>query len=215
MRRTVEGGILRVVHVGRNRTAHAKKEIVLYPVRRYAKMQAFRSYRLGQVPDDITMRPHLGRCPVAQPTVVHGKTVMMLCHRHHILGSGFLEQLGPGRRIEVFCFEHRDEVLIPELVLGTVSGNVVLVHLRSSLVHISRIPLVAERRNRIDTPMNKNAELRILVPRRYLILLKRFPVRPERPLMIDVLDLFQEGGAFSVVLAAGLLPCLVNAVRIL
>jgi hypothetical protein len=33
--------------------------------------------------------------------------------------------------------------------------------------------------------------------------------------MIDVVDLFQEGGAFSVILAAGLLPSLVNAVRIL
>ena len=33
--------------------------------------------------------------------------------------------------------------------------------------------------------------------------------------MVDVIDFFQEGGAFSVILAAGLLPCLINAVRIL
>jgi hypothetical protein len=92
---------------------------------------------------------------------------------------------------------------------------VVLVHLRFSLVHISRVPLIAERGNGIDPPVNENAELRILVPLRYLILLKRFPVRPERPLMIDVIDLFQECGAFRVILAAGFLPSQVDTVRIL
>ena len=107
------------------------------------------------------------------------------------------------------------KVLVAELVLRSVSGDVVLVLLRSLAIHISRIPFVAEGRDRIDSPVNEDAELRVLVPFGHFVFLQRFPVRAKRALMIRVIHFLEEGGALRVVLAAGLLPDLINLDRIL
>jgi hypothetical protein len=66
----------------------------------------------------------------------------------------------------------------------------VLVGLESRLIHISWIPFVAEGWDRIDSPMNKNAELRVLIRVGHLIFLKGFPVGPERALVVKIIDFF-------------------------
>ena len=67
----------------------------------------------------------------------------------------------------------------------------------SRLVHHAWIPLAAKGGDRIDSPVNKNSELCVLVPLGRLILLQRLPVRPEGPLSIGAVDFFQQGGAFT------------------
>src|SRR5579859_2559310 len=118
------------------------------------------------------MRSHLGRRPVAQPAVVHSKAVVMFCNGHDVFCTGFFEQLGPGGRIKMFGLEHGDKVFIAELVLWSVSSDVVLVCVESRLVHISGIPFTAKSWNRVSSPMDENAELCVPVPFRHFILLK-------------------------------------------
>src|SRR6476620_6924760 len=109
------------------------------------------------------MRSHLGRCPIAQPAVVHGKAVMMFCNGHDVLCTRFFEQFGPGGRIKMLGLKHGNKVFIAELVLWPVSRNVVLVCVESRLIHISGIPFTAKSRDRVSSPMNDNTELRVLV----------------------------------------------------
>src|ERR1039458_997230 len=118
------------------------------------------------------MGPHLCSRPIAQPAVVHGKTIVMFCDRYNVLCARFFERLGPSRRIEALGLEHGNEIFVAELVLWSVGNNVVLVCVEPRLIHISRIPFAAKSRNRIRSPMNENAELGVLVPLRSLIFLQ-------------------------------------------
>src|ERR1035437_7898055 len=118
------------------------------------------------------MGPHLCSRPIAQSAIVHGKTIVMFCDRYDVLCARFFEQLGPCRRIEALGLEHGDEIFVAELVQWSVHSDVVLVTVESRLIHISRIPFAAKSRNPIGSPMNENAELRVLVPLRSLIFLQ-------------------------------------------
>src|SRR5215467_2862310 len=118
------------------------------------------------------MRSHFGRRPIAQPAVVHGKAVVMFCNGHDVFCTRFFEQLAPGGRIKMLGLEHGDKVFISELVLWSVSSDMVLLCVESRLIHISGIPFTAKSRDRVSSPMNENAELRVLVPFGYFILLK-------------------------------------------
>src|SRR5215468_4532193 len=111
----------------------------------------------------------------------------------------------------MFGPEHGNEIFVPKFVLCSVCGDVVFVLRRSDLIHAARIPFVTECGNRIDTPMNENTELCVPVPIVRDILLQRLPVRTERTFLVNLIDLLQERGAFSVILAAGLLTSLVDA----
>ena len=77
--------------------------------------------------------------------------------------------------------KRRDEVLVAELVLRAVGLDVVLELLRALLVHVAGIPLVAEGGHGIDAPVDEDAELAVLVPRRRLVRSERFPGRLEGP----------------------------------
>src|SRR2546430_10553801 len=106
-------------------------------------MKAFRAHGLGQFSRSVAMRPHLGRSPIAQPAVVHGKSIVMLRHWHYVFRASLFEQGGPGSRIVMFGLEHGYEVLIAEFVLSPVGGDVVLLFLESLPIHTSWIPFVA------------------------------------------------------------------------
>src|ERR1039458_5623122 len=107
------------------------------------------------------MRSHLGRRPIAQSAVVHGKTIVMFCHRYYVLCTRFFEQVGPCRRIEVLGLEHGDEIFVPELVQWSVRSD-------------------------------------------------RSGARPERALVNNGIDFLQQSCSLGVVLAASLLPNLIN-----
>ena len=85
---------------------------MFHSVRRHAEIQTIRPHRFGQITDYVTMRPHFGGRPVAQSAVVHGKAIVMLGDRHHVLRTRFLKQLGPGTGVEVFRLEHGDEIFV-------------------------------------------------------------------------------------------------------
>ena len=58
---------------------------MFHAVRRDSKVQAFCADSLGQFTDDIAVRSHLHRGPVAKAAVVHGKAIVVLSNRDHIL----------------------------------------------------------------------------------------------------------------------------------
>src|ERR1700751_2120671 len=62
--------------------------------------------------------------------------------------------------------------------------------------------------------MDKDGELRVLVPFGGLIFLERFPIRTKGAVMICSLHLLEQRGAFAVVFAAGLLPDCVDRLRV-
>src|SRR4029453_15771692 len=123
-------------------------------------------------------------------------------------------QLCPGSGIEIRGLEHRNEVLVSELVLRAVRCNVVFVFVGTLAVHVSGVPLISEGWHRIDAPMDKDAELRVPVPFGGLIFLERFPIRTKRAVMVRSVHLFEQRGALAVVFATGLLPDCVDRFRV-
>src|ERR1700757_921271 len=95
------------------------------------------------------MRSHLACRPIAQPAVVHGKAVVMFCNGHDVFCTSFFEQIGPGGRIKMLGLEHGDKVFIAELVLWSVSSDVMFVCVEPRLIHISGIPFTAKSRDRV------------------------------------------------------------------
>ena len=102
-----------------------------------------------------------------------------------------------------------------KLVDWSVRGDLVPIFFGSRPVHVPRIPFVAERRDGIRSPVNENSEFCVLIPRRHLIFLQRFPVRTVRAFVVQFINVFNAGGALAVVLTARLLPNRVSAYRIL
>src|SRR5271166_1655689 len=122
--------------------------------------------------------------------------------------------MSPGLWIEVRSLEHRNEVLISELVRRTISGNVMLVDLAALNVHLPRIPLAPKRRNGIDSPVDKYAELGVLVPLGHLVLTERFIVRPEWPVMANPLNVLKDRFPLPIVLTVAGLPLPVKNGRV-
>src|SRR5207249_12187525 len=91
-----------------------------------------------------------------------------------------LEERGPSPCVEALGAEHRNEVLVPEARLRAPRLDVVPERRLVLLVHVPGIPLVPERRHRVDAPMNEDAELGVLVPPRYLEPGQRSPRRYRR-----------------------------------
>src|SRR5256885_16415819 len=99
------------------------------------------------------MWAHLDRRPAGKRAVVHLETIVVLEHGNDISRSGVLEESRPRDRVELLGPKHRNEVLVAEFVLRPVSSNMVLVFFRALDVHLARIPLAAECRHRIYSPV--------------------------------------------------------------
>jgi len=91
---------------------------------------------------------------------------------------------------------------------------VVLVFVRTWLVHVARIPLVGKRRDRVQAPMNEDSELRIFIPGWRLVVVERFPVGAKRTIIRLPLDICQNFLACAGVLALGVAPFTLNRNRI-
>ena len=115
LRRPVQGGVLRVVDVGRDATAAIHEPIVLDAMGGCAKVKALGPDCFFQVTDQITLRPHLDSGPVGETAVVHLETVMVLKDGNDITRAGFFEEMRPGLRIILLGFEHGDEIFVAEL----------------------------------------------------------------------------------------------------
>ncbi len=102
----------------------------------------------------------------AQPAVVHREPITdapqpaprvlrssLFKQRHaHFAGSNF-SALNRGIKS-----------LYPKLVLRPICRDVMLIFLRTLVIHLPRIPLAAKRRHRVRAPMNENPEFRIRIP---------------------------------------------------
>ena len=179
---TVEFHVPRVAHIGVERLALVEEPPVLDTVRREAEHEALCPNRLGELANDVASGAHLGCSPRREAAVVHREAIMVFSHRHDVACAGCLEQGGPSRRVEVLRREARDEILVAEPRLRAVGRNVVRELLLVALVHVPRVPLVAKRRHRVDTPMDEDAELRVLVPVGHLVAREGVPAGRERPL---------------------------------
>src|SRR5207249_739580 len=106
--------------------------------------------------------------------------------------------------IEVFGFELRNKVFVSEARLRTVSRDVVFEILAVLLVHLARIPLIAERGHGVHTPMDEDAELGVAIPLWHFVMLDRSPRRLERSPGDDGVD-FAHGTvhALLITLSAG------------
>ena len=85
----------------------------------------------------------------------------MLSCGNDVARSSLTEQFCPLCSIELFSLKHRDEVLVSELRLAAPPVSVCLCE---SVVHVLRVPLATSCRYRVNTPVDKNAELGILEP---------------------------------------------------
>ena len=112
--------------------------------------------------------------------VVHGKAVAVLGDRHDIARAGVDKEIEPGIGIEVLGAKHGDEVLVAEFRLRAVGFNVVPEGGGAFHIHVARIPLVSECRNRIDAPVDEDAELGVAKPIGNAIGGERIPVGAKR-----------------------------------
>lgn len=177
------------------------------------KVQSLRADRLGQLAQQIASGSHLHRGPVGELGVVQREAVMVLGHRHHIARAGVAEQLGPAIRIELGRGELGNQILVAGACLRPVARHVMGEFLGSLQVHVARIPLAAERRHREHAPMDEDAELGIVVPRRRLIGLECSPVGAERTLACAGLGFAHQALALGGVLGGGAEPLLVDLFR--
>ncbi len=99
-------------------------------------MHALCSNCRGEFAKHVALRPHLARAPVGQIRLVHRKAVMMLGDRHDVARAGIVKELRPCSRIKVFGGEFGNQVLVAELCLWTVCGDVVREVRRALLVHV-------------------------------------------------------------------------------
>src|SRR5829696_5988139 len=70
--------------------------------------------RLGEVPDDVSLRTHRGGLPATSVRVVHREAVMVFGDGYDEVGSCLTEQLRPPGRVEGIGGELWDEVLVAE-----------------------------------------------------------------------------------------------------
>src|SRR5579863_3883280 len=104
---------------------------------------------------------------------------MMLGDGDDVLRTGFFKDPSPLGGIEVFGFEERDQILVTLNRIAAVARTEVAVGALAGTVHVAGIPLVLGGRNRVDAPMNEDAELGILVPLRLFVLDQGGPIGAE------------------------------------
>ena len=176
----IQAAVAIVLHIGREAAAAVEKEPVLGAMVRYAEDQPLGAHGIGQLADQVALRPHLHRTPLGELAIVHRKAIVVFGHRHDITRARCLEQPGPRGRIVVLGRQLRDEILVAELGMraigvrrdartracpaGTYCAGTT--HCRSPA--------------RVHAPVDENAELRVLVPRRHLELRERVPLGLER-----------------------------------
>src|SRR5579863_9461068 len=140
---------------------------------------------------------------------------MMFKYWNDVFRTSLFEQPGPRLGIIFLGLESRNEVFVSESVLRAVGCDVMLVFVRTLVVHVARIPFVSKRWNGINAPVNEDPELRVLVPFGNCVGLERLPIGAKWPGGNPVIHAVKERGARRVIFRASLLPSLVYDHRIL
>ena len=148
---------------------------VLRPVRGGSEIEPLLAKGLAQFADHVTLRAHLHRRPIAETAVIHGEPVVVLSHRDDVLRSGLLEQLGPGVRVPLLGGELGNEILVAK---GRLWAEMLAMPLEIGIVldvHAMRVPFSVVRGNRVNAPVNEDAELGIEIPLRHGVLSEGLP----------------------------------------
>ena len=154
----------RILHIGGKLHASVEEPGILGAMGGDAEHQALLLDGSLQQTDDVLVGSHVYGVPRVQVAVVHGESIVMLGHGDDILRSCLAEKLRPLVGIELLGLEHRDEVFVTELGVRAVSLDVMLILARVLDVHVARIPFAAESRDRINTPVDEDAELAVAEP---------------------------------------------------
>ena len=77
-------------------------------------------------------------------------------------------------------------------------------------IHVARIPFVFRGGNRIDAPVDEDAELRVFVPLRLLVFDQRGPVGTEGPSLAWRVCFGEKAIALRVIFAYRLLPLMID-----
>jgi hypothetical protein len=136
--------------------------------------------RVREQPDEIQLRSHVLRIPGIDPARPHREAVVVLGDRTGEPGTRIGEQRGPFLGVEMaslgfqlrrelyeptaLVFVPDDEVVIRPRRHVAIVLHVVLVLGRSCNIHVAGIPLVGEGRNRVDAPVEVDAEFGVLEP---------------------------------------------------
>src|SRR3984957_17283526 len=113
--------------------------------------------------------------PAIDVAVPHGEAVGMFGDRPDKPRAGLFEESNPGVRTEVLGSEGSRKILVTEAIQRAVGGDVVLVLRPARQVHPVRVPLTGKGGNRVETPMEINAELGVAVPVRTRMVLQGVP----------------------------------------
>ena len=179
----VERGVFRIVHIGADVAAIVVIVIVLGAMGRKAEMQSCGADCLGEVADDVTMRPHLYGSPVGEVGIVHRKSVVVLRNGDYVLCAGAFEQVGPAGGVPFFCAEFGNEILVAQIVQQAIIFLEVFVGGIPRAVHVVGIPFVDGAGNGVNTPSNENSKLGIFVPLRDFVVVESLPVGTVRTIV--------------------------------
>ena len=172
VRGSVQIGILWIIHIRREQTSAVQEKIMLDAMGRRAQVQSFVANGLRQFAQNISSRTHLSGGPIGKSAVVHREAVMMFKNRNDIFRAGLFEKTGPSRSVKMLGAKHGNKILITKLCQRPIGAEVMLIFGGIQPVHIARIPFISVSRHGIHAPVNKNSELRILIPIRSLVFLE-------------------------------------------
>ena len=135
-----------------------------------------------QLAEDIPFRSHFGGVVMRKETLVHLESVVVLCHRDDISGACVCKGFCPEVSVELIGGKQRDEVLVAKIPVRPIGFDMVLILGGSLDVHIPRIPLVVVGGNAVQSPVDKDAKLRLFKPGRHRKVREGFPGIPVRAL---------------------------------
>ena len=142
---------------------------------RCGEMHAVSAGGITQLAQHVAVRAGFRRVPMGQLAAIHLVSVMVFGDRAVVARAGGSEQVEPRVRIESFGGEHRNEILIAERGLRSVSLPVVFEFRVAFDVHVARIPFVAVFGHGVETPVGEDAEFGVGEPSWRRSLAQRLP----------------------------------------
>ena len=174
--RTVKITVFFIVNIRVYRSSHVHEEIVFCPVRRTAECKTILFTCFTDLTGNIPARSHLRRIPAVKVRCIHRKTVVVFTHWHDIFSTGFLKEVYPFVCVKLLTLEHRDEILVSEILGITEMFLMEFIFARTGIIHPSRIPFARICRNAVDSPVNEDSEFCLVIPGRCFVIRQRGPI---------------------------------------
>ena len=132
--------------------------------------------RVEQVTGQVTLRAEVDRVAAADLAVPQRHALVVLRGQHEVLRTGVVEQLHPFLRVVLLRLPLADERVVRRVL--AVGVPVVVVRRRVPLVHVVPVPLGvraarAPGGHRVRTPVDEDAELRVVEPLRHRVRVQR------------------------------------------